>query len=346
MTIQQFSDYITQHTIAHGYTLPKTHRTPHRPLNMPTRPRPRRARSMSPTTEMTRSLWTEDEGSEPNHHDRIEMATFSLPSIIRTQELPVAGQARLTTIFGVQLFHLDGTRDRDNTVAWWPYDIKSFTTLTINTHRPRPPREHLRQARLHLNRVRDGWQGQPDVGADEDFRICDADGPRLVRIENHCPGALHWWRCCLPWDREDKVMDVSQILRKGEDVIALPVQREGNVDSSPPPQPSKTFTCPKAINAPSGLPLPALKRVRDMLTSIRCRSRELLQTPGQDTMKAHALLRNAFRDVLATLAHMPHSPSKRTVEFVDITALILQDSLLTLSNHHGILRHDTPLPYM
>ena len=141
-------------------------------------------------------------------------------------------------------------------------------------------------------------------------------------------------------------MDVSQILRKGEDVIALPVQREGNVDSSPPPQPSKTFTCPKAINAPSGLPLPALKRVRDMLTSIRCRSRELLQTPGQDTMKAHALLRNAFRDVLATLAHMPHPPSKRTVEFVDITALILQDSLLTLANHHGILRHDTPLPYM
>ena len=139
MTIQQFSDYITQHTIAHGYTLPKTHRTPHRPLNMPTRPRPRRARSMSPTTEMTRSLWTEDEGSEPNHHDRIEMATFSLPSIIRTQELPVAGQARLTTIFGVQLFHLDGTRDRDNTVAWWHGGPTTSSLLPISQSTPTGP---------------------------------------------------------------------------------------------------------------------------------------------------------------------------------------------------------------
>jgi hypothetical protein len=347
MTIQQFSNYIPQHTIAHGYTLPKAPRTSHRPLNMPTRPRLRRTRSMSPTSELSRSLRLEDGASEPDRRDRIETANFSLPSIIRPQELPVAGQARLATIFGVQLFHLDGTRDRDNTVAWWPYDIKSFTNLAISVHRPKTPREQLRQARLHLNRVRDGWQGEPDIGADEDFRIFDADGPRLIRIENHCPGALHWWRCYLPWDREGKVLSAFGNPFDGATAIALPLQRARKIDSPPPPQASKTFARPKAKDTPSGLPLPSLRyQLLGLLTYIRCRARTLLQTPGPETMKEHAILRNAFRDVLVTLAHMSHPPSKSTVERVDATALILQDSLLILANHHGILRRDTPLPYM
>jgi hypothetical protein len=68
--------------------------------------------------------------------------------------------------------------------------------------------------------------------------------------------------------------------------------------------------------------------------------------PGPGTVKANATLRNAFRDVLVTLAYAHQPPSKSTVDLVDVTALILEDSLLTIQNHHGILRHNTPLPYM
>jgi len=63
-------------------------------------------------------------------------------------------------------------------------------------------------------------------------------------------------------------------------------------------------------------------------------------------MRAHATLRNAFRDVLVTLAYAPRSPSSSTVDVVDVTALILEDSLMSLTNHPGILRPKMSLPYM
>jgi hypothetical protein len=62
-------------------------------------------------------------------------------------------------------------------------------------------------------------------------------------------------------------------------------------------------------------------------------------------MERHATLRKAFRDVLVTFAHTPCPPSKSTVDLVDVTALILEDSLLTLANYPGILRHGMKLPY-
>jgi hypothetical protein len=346
MTSRQSRDYIMQTAIAHGYTLPKAPRTSYRLLNMPARRRPRRTRSISPSSEIRRSLWLEDEGLELDNRDRVELARVSLPSIIPAQEVLVPGQARPRTIFGVQLFHLDGRRDRNNTVAWWPYDIKLFATLAISAHKPRTRREQLQQSRLYLNRVHSSWQGPPDAGADEDFRICDADGPKLIKLEDHDPGASNWRHCCLPWDREGKVLNVLEDPFKGVGAVALPDYTARNVESPPPLQFSETFTRLKVNDTPSGLPPPSLKSLLETLTGIRTKARELLQMPGPGTVEAHATLRNAFRDVLVTLAYVPQPPSKSTVDLVDVTALILEDSLVTIANDHAILRHNTRLPYM
>jgi hypothetical protein len=326
--------------------IPYPLRTSYRRLSMPAMPRPRRTGSLSPSSEIRRSLWLEDEGLELDNRDRIEQANFSLPFIIRTHEIPVPGQARASTIFGVQLFHLDGRRDRNNTVAWWPYDIKFFATLAVSAHKPLTRRERLQQSRLYLNRVHGGWQGPADAGADEDFRICDADGPRLIKLEAHNPGASYSRHGCSPWDRKGKVLNVLEDPFEGVEAIELPDYTQRNVESPPPPQSSKTFAPPQSNDTPSGLPPPSLKCLLDTLTSIRTKARELLQMPGPGTVKANATLRNAFRDVLVTLAYAHQPPSKSTVDLVDVTALILEDSLLTIQNHHGILRHNTPLPYM
>jgi hypothetical protein len=132
---------------------------------------------------------------------------------------------------------------------------------------------------------------------------------------------------------------------EGVHVVALPTHPAREVDSPPPPQPSNIFARPKENVTPEGLPLPSLKWLLDLLNSIRAKARELLQSPGLRTMRAHATLRNAFRDVLVTPAHAPRPPSTSTVDLVDVTALILEASLVTLSSHPGILRFDTPLPY-
>jgi len=129
-------------------------------------------------------------------------------------------------------------------------------------------------------------------------------------------------------------------------VAALSTHPKSNVDSRPPPPPSKTFAPSKGSVTPEGLPLLPLDRLLDLLASIRTKARELLQSPGPRTMRAHATLRNAFRDVLVTLAYAPRSPSSSTVDVVDVTALILEDSLMSLTNHPGILRPKMSLPYM
>jgi hypothetical protein len=155
-------------------------------------PRPRRTRSLSPSSEIRGSLSTEEEGLERNNRDRVELANLSLPANEPSSEFPIAGRARLSTKFGVPLFHLDGRRDRENTVAWWPYDIKRSTSLEISKYRRRTPREQLRETRLYLNRVENNWQGGDEgLGDDEDFRICDANGARMIKLQDHCPGAVH-----------------------------------------------------------------------------------------------------------------------------------------------------------
>lgn len=160
---------------------------------MPTVPRPRRARSISPSLEIRRSLWQEDEGFEVVDHDRVTRANFSLPASKEpTQESPLLGRARLSTRFGVPLFHLDGRRDNNNTVAWWPYDVESALSLEISSYRTRTPKEQLWATRLYLNRRQGAWiLGDEDAGADEDFRICDANGPRLIKLKDHHPGGMH-----------------------------------------------------------------------------------------------------------------------------------------------------------
>ena len=276
--------------------------------------------------------------------DPLVPAPFSLPLIPPGREFPDTGRARESTIFGVPLFYLDGRRDRNNTVAWWPFDVKTFTIPELSGDRRRyqTPAHELRHRRLHLNRLQ-------SEGIDDDFRLCDASGPRLIKLEHHCPGGAYWLSRRWPSDRQGQVLDAMENPLEGVDFATLPISaHRARNPSPPPPLASKTFARSNGNEnaAPSCIQLPPLEHLLHLLASIGTKARELIRSPGSRTMRAHANCRNVFRDVLVTLAHMPRSPSESTVELVDLTALILEDSLMTLISHPGILRYRTELPYI
>jgi hypothetical protein len=181
------------------------------------------------------------------------------------------GRARPSTMFGIPLFHLDGKRDRNNTVSWWPYDIKRSASLVISAHLSPTPKEQLREARLFLNRRYDDYRSR-DLGRDEDFRICDVNGPHLIKLIDHYPGAVHWRTCCHLRDREGKVLNAMENPIEGGDVVVRALLARGNVDSPPPAQPSQTFAPPEGIETSGGLPLPSHERLLDLLASIRTKA--------------------------------------------------------------------------
>jgi len=177
-----------------------------------------------------------------------------------------------------------------------------------------------------------GW----NEGEDDSFRLCDVNGPRLIRLADHCPGGGSWWSLHEPWDRSGQVLSATENPLEGVNVAVLSIWSNAarNIDDPALPRSNSNNTTP---------PLPSLENLLGMLANIRTEARGLLRSPGPRAMREHATLRNAFRDVLVTFARAPRPPSKSTIELVDLTALIVADSLLALIGHPNILRSDTPL---
>lgn len=186
---------------------------------------------MFPFSAIRLSLWLEDEGLEAPDIDRVRLANFSLlptPVTPRPQEFLGEGRPRDTTIFNVPLFHLDGRRDEQNTILWWPFDIMtSLSTrdeLTVSVHRTHQTmRDEMRRHRLFLN-------GMQNEGADEDFRLLDANEPRLIRLQDHCLFLI---------DRVGRILDVAENPFEEINLAALQTlsHRARNIASPPPPPP-------------------------------------------------------------------------------------------------------------
>jgi hypothetical protein len=291
---------------------------------------------------ITRARRTRSISQRRIHQDPVTQANLSLPPIVPIREFKrtAASTSRDYTTFGVPLFHLNGRRDRDNTVAWWPFDVSGSVNLELGGSNP-DISEELRKCRMLLNNnTQIGW----NEGEDDNFRLCDVNGPRLIRLADHCPGGRSWCSLHEPWDRSGQVLSATENPLEGVNVAALSIWSNAarNIDDPALPLPSSIFARCNSNNTTP--PLPSLEHFLGILANVRTEARGLLRSPGPRTMREHATLRNAFRDVLVTLARAPRPPSKSTIELVDLTALIVADSLLKLIGHPNILRSDTPLP--
>lgn len=282
--------------------------------------------------------------------DPITLANESLPSIPRIPDYPRSLLPRERTIFGLPLFHLDGRRDMNNTVAWWPFDIVNSANLEHNCN-PKREKDAMLEHISGLRRRRLGLNNLQDEGADDDFRLLDANGVRLIMIEDHHPGGCYWLRFHPSSDREGRLLGAMEDPLEVPDVVAalsasLDRRRNISIPPPPPPRPSETFARPNSNDASSEPQLASLEHLLSLVARIMSKARILPRSPGPRSIRAHAILRNAFRDVLITLARMPRPPSESTVELVDLTSLILADALMALDDHHGILRSNTRLPYL